>query len=82
MDYGLAFNILTGVVCSAMGWWLRILWEAQERLTRDLQSVEMRMNENFVRREEHNRAMDQILARFDRLQDRLEHFFNNVKGLH
>ncbi|MFM7858260.1 MAG: hypothetical protein ACKO96_41680, partial [Flammeovirgaceae bacterium] len=80
VDYTLAFDILIGVVCSLLGWILRVVWDAQPKLARDIQEIELRLGEDFVRREDHHRALDQLMARFDRLESRLEHYFNSRGG--
>lgn len=81
MDLNLAFNVLTGVVCSILGYVIRTVWENQQKITRDLQDIENKLNESFVRKDDLHFIMEQIFSRFDRLESRLEHFFNH-KGNH
>lgn len=81
LDYHFLFNIFIGIFSSILGWILRVVWEAQQKLARDIQDIEIRLSEDFVRREDHHRALDQLMQRFDRLENRLEHYFTN-KGVH
>lgn len=80
MDYNFLFNVFIGVVSSLLGWILRVVWDAQQKLAKDLQDIELRMGEDFVRKDDHRYLMDQIMSRFDRLESRLEHYFNTRGG--
>lgn len=76
MSLELAFNIGIGLISALLGWIVRIVYDAQQKLTKDIQDIEVRMNEDFVRKDDLRYLLEQIFSRFDRLESRLEHFFN------
>lgn len=81
MDVSIAFNIVIGIVCSLMGWILRVVWETQTRLRQDLNEMSLRLGSEYVTKEDHRYMTDGIMSRFDRLESRLEHYFN-MRGPH
>lgn len=68
MDYQTAFNVAFGIACGAIGWLVRVVWEAQRRVQDDLSELERRLPETYARRDDLARMLDSISDRFDRLE--------------
>lgn len=68
MDWQSAFNIAAGLLGGIGGWMLRVIWDAQQRLKNDLDSLERRLPETYARRDDIRSIVDSINDRFDRLE--------------
>lgn len=68
MNVDVGIDVVLGVVCSALGWWLRVLWEAQMRLQRDLAELERAMPSTYVRRDDFSDTVERLIKVIDRLE--------------
>lgn len=68
MDWQSAFNIAIGLAGTLLGWFVRVVWDAQQRLQSDLNELERRLPETYARRDDIGRMLDSINDRFDRLE--------------
>jgi hypothetical protein len=68
MDLQSAFNIVAGVACGIGGWVLRIIWDAQQRLSGDLAELERRLPDTYARRDDIRDLRRELNERFDRLE--------------
>lgn len=68
MDLQTAFNVVAGIACSIGGWVLRVLWDAQQRLSGDLSELERRLPDVYARRDDIRDLRREINERFDRLE--------------
>lgn len=60
----LAIGLLS-IICTVGGWFLRVLWEASERLRTDLGKLEIELPKQYVRKEDYKddiREMKNILT--------------------
>lgn len=80
MDVHIGLDIILGISCSALGWWTRVMWDAQSRLQRDLANLERALPDIYVRRDDFNTFVERILGRFDRLEDKIDKI--NERALH
>ena len=71
MDWQSAFNIAAGMVGGIMGWLLKTLWSAVERLRRDLNALEVSISSNYLKRDDFKEAMERLEHKIDRLSERL-----------
>jgi len=65
-------NMGISVACAAAGWWLRILWEAQQRLQRDLTELEKELPHNYVLKADYKEDLQEIKDMLQKIFDRLE----------
>ena len=65
MDWQSAFNIAAGMIGAIMGWLLKTLWSAVERLRRDLNALEVSISSNYLKR-------DDFLAAVQRIEDKID----------
>jgi len=71
VDWQSAFNIAAGMVGGIMGWLLKTLWSAVERLRRDLNALEVSISSNYLKRDDFKEAMERLEHKIDRLSERL-----------
>lgn len=72
MDFQTAFNMAFGGLCAAGGWWMRVLWDAQEKVRNDLAALERGLPTTYARRDDVRDLTNMLLERFDRLEARIE----------
>lgn len=71
MDWQNAFNMAAGLIGAIMGWLLKTLWSAVERLRRDLNSLEVSISSNYLKRGDFNVAVERIESKIERLGERI-----------
>jgi hypothetical protein len=57
-----------GVVMTMIGWWVRVMWEAQGALRADLSKIERQLPETYVRRDDFRdlvKTMNDTLIRIE-----------------
>lgn len=64
-----ALGLLSGVG----GWFLNVLWNSVQQLTRDLASLEVKISDKYVKTSEFTPAVDRILNAIDDLRRDLTH---------
>jgi len=72
LDFQVLFNAAAGLVFLGAGWFLRQLWDAVERLKRDLHEIEKDLPVLYVRREEYTEIMRDIREMFNKINDKLD----------
>ena len=65
-------NAAAGLIFLGAGWFLRQLWDAVERLKRDLHEIEKDLPVLYVRREEYTEIMRDIREMFNKINDKLD----------
>jgi hypothetical protein len=68
MDWQSAFNVAAGLVGALGGWALRILWDGQMQLKKEVNELERRLPETYARRDDIRELTHNINQRFDRLE--------------
>lgn len=72
LDFQILFNAAAGLVFIGAGWFLRQLWDAVERLKKDLHDIEKDLPVLYVRREEYTEIMRDIKDMFNKINDKLD----------
>jgi len=72
MDSQAIFNVITGVVMSASGWFAREMWGAMKELRRDLHELEVNLPKEYVQKVDLDKRMEHIEYMFQRIYDKLE----------
>lgn len=71
MDWQSAFNVAAGLIGGIMGWLLKTLWSAVEHLRRDLNSLEVSISSNYLKRDDFLAAVQRIEDKIDRMAERI-----------
>jgi hypothetical protein len=72
MDTQTLINAAIGCVCAAAGWWLRVLWEAQQRLQSDLLKLEKELPRLYVFKDDYQQDINEIKAMLNKIFDKLD----------
>lgn len=72
MDWQPYINMAIGAAFAAAGWFVRMLWEAVQDLKRDLKELEVKLPEEYVRKDDLSALMDRIYKQLDRIESKLD----------
>lgn len=72
MDPQTIINLGISVACAAAGWWLRVLWEAQQRLQHDLGELEKELPHTYVLKQDYRQDIQEVKEMLSKIFDRLE----------
>lgn len=72
MDSQSIFNVATGLAGFLGGWVMKMLWETQKELRRDMKKLEEGLPETYVRRDDFKDFMAQIWTKLDRIEGKLD----------
>ena len=72
MEFQVLLNAALAIASAATGWILRIIWDAQKELRRDLQSIEKQLPETYVRRDDWRDQMKRIEDMLGKIFDKLD----------
>ena len=72
MDVQMLINSAIGCACAAAGWWLRVLWEAQQRLQKDLFQLEADLPKSYVLKGDYVKDIDEIKSMLGKIFDKLD----------
>jgi hypothetical protein len=72
MDAQTLINAAIGCVCAAAGWWLRVLWEAQQILQKDLGELEKTLPRVYVLKDDYQNDIAEIKTMLAKIFDKLE----------
>lgn len=65
-------NWVFGVACAAIGWVMKVLWDAVSDLKRDLRQIERDMPSIYVRRDDFREAVRELKADMQHGFDKVE----------
>jgi hypothetical protein len=65
-------NILGAIVAVLIGWFIRILWEAQTKMRQDIDGLNKSIPETYVRRDDYRDDIRDIKSMLGTIFDRLE----------
>lgn len=72
MDTQTIINLAVSAACAAAGWWLRVLWEAQQRFQRDLGELEKDLPHTYVLKADYREDIQEVKEMLGKIFDRLE----------
>lgn len=72
MDWQTLINIGAGGVLALLGWFARELWDIIKQIKQDLQELEVKIAEDYVKKADIN-------ARFDKIDDILQRIFDKLE---
>lgn len=73
------FNIVIGVAGALGGWWMKAMWEGlndlkktDHELTQQVNSLQILVAGQYMRRDEFDKTSHAIFAKLDRIEDKLD----------
>ena len=72
MDWQQLINLVLGSVLAIIGWFARQLWDAVQNLKTDVNSLELHVVENYVKKDEINVRFDRIEQLLDKVYEKLD----------
>jgi hypothetical protein len=73
MDEQVIFNWIVGVAGALGGWTLKVIWDSLMELRRDIKTMDTKMHDDFVRRDDFKDAVREI-------KEDMRAGFSNVDG--
>ena len=73
MDEQVIFNWIVGVAGALGGWTLKVIWDSLMELRRDIKTMDTKMHDDFVRRDDFKDAVREI-------KEDMRAGFNTVDG--
>lgn len=72
VDWQAAFNIAIGLAGVLFGWMVRVIWDGQKDLRRDIAELSAHIPDNYVRRDDFKDTAMAIFKKLDRIEDKLD----------
>jgi hypothetical protein len=72
MEWQLVINLGGLVVIGVASWLFRQLWEAVQRLKQDLNELEVKLPEQYIRKDEFREALNRIYAILERIENKVD----------
>jgi hypothetical protein len=72
MDWQLLFNLGGTAILFSIGWWCRQIWDSVQQLKRDVQSIEVSLPTNYVRKVDLDVKFDKLESTLQRILDKLD----------
>jgi hypothetical protein len=72
MDAQTLINAAIGCACAAAGWWMRVLWESQQKLQADLLKLEKELPRLYVFKDDYQQDITEIKAMLNKIFDKLD----------
>lgn len=66
------FNWLIGIVGAAIGWILKVIWDALTELRQDMKDLNKEVHEDFVRKEDYRVDIAEVKQMLGRIFDKLD----------
>lgn len=72
MDWQLIINIAAGAALSVIGWFARVLWDADRELRKDLASLREKLPETYVSKVDYRDDIRELKSMMERILDKLD----------
>lgn len=83
LDWQILFNLVAGILLTCLGWFLLKMWDNQEKMSNNLQRLEVNFTNDFkkvetdlsnvyVRRDEFFQTMKEVKDMLVRIDDKLD----------
>lgn len=72
MDTQTIINLIGGAILAVMGWFARELWGAVKQLQRDIVSLEVLLPNDYVKKEEFSKGIEEIKKLCDKIFDKID----------
>ena len=72
MDVQVLINTLMPLVCAAIGWFCKELWNAVQDLKEDVMELRAHMADNYLRKDDFSSRWEEVLKAVHRIEDKLD----------
>ena len=72
MEWQPIINLIAGVVIGLFGWLFKQIWDAVQRLKDDLNELEVKLPEQYLRKDEFNHNLARIYAILERIEKKVD----------
>ncbi len=75
MDWQTIFNIAIPVATAVVGWFVRVLWEADKELREDLSNLREKLPEHYVSKDDFRSGLNDLKNMLERVLNRQDAIF-------
>ena len=72
MDIQSLINTVLPIVCMAMGWFCKELWNAVQDLKTDVSELRAHVSDNYLRKDDFSSRWEEVLKAVHRIEDKLD----------
>lgn len=72
MDMQTLINTVLPIICVAIGWFCKELWNAVQNLKDDLSELRTHIADNYMRKEDFSTRWEEVLKAIHRVEDKLD----------
>jgi hypothetical protein len=72
MDVQSLINTVLPLICVAMGWFCKELWNAVQDLKDDINNLRTHLAENYIHKDDFSDRWDEVLKAVHRIEDKLD----------
>lgn len=72
MDWQTLINVFGGTALSVIGWFARMLWDADRELRADLARLREELPQNYVTKDDYRDDIRDLKAMLERIADKLD----------
>ena len=72
MDMQTLINTVLPIICVAIGWFCKELWNAVQNLKEDLSELRTHIADNYLRKDDFANRWDEVLKAIHRVEDKLD----------
>lgn len=72
MDGQTLINGVLGVISALVGWFVRVLWDAQSKVRDDLAALERNLPQIYVRRDDLREWREEVMDSLRRIEQKLD----------
>ncbi len=65
-------NIMGAIIILMMGWWLRVIWESINKVSKNLKDLERKLPDTYLRRDDYRDDITDIKEMLSKIFDRLD----------
>jgi hypothetical protein len=76
MDIQSLINTVLPIICMAMGWFCKELWNAVQDLKEDLSELRAHISDNYLRKDDFASRWEEVLKAVHRIEDKLDQLRN------
>jgi len=74
------WNGILSLACGSFLWWMRGVTQSKDELEKMIYETKLDMSENYVSKKEFGHRTDDIMKRFDKLEEKLDTIFLRVSN--
>tara|TARA_B100000745_G_scaffold298354_2_gene246864 strand:+ start:1352 stop:1588 length:237 start_codon:yes stop_codon:yes gene_type:complete len=74
------WNGILSLACGSFLWWMRGVNQNKDKLEKMIYETKLELSENYVSKKEFGHRTDDIMKRFDKLEEKLDTIFLRVSN--